>query len=110
MSSKASRDWNSGLTGTAAGRITDMRRAGASRSRMTESGPERIGRGTPKPVAERYLHCRLKVRCAGSELEPMRRIMGICQHCARYMSAVKPQAMSIGEWLQRRSASRSPSD
>lgn len=72
------------------------------RQQMTDYGPERIGRSQPKPMPLQYEHCRLRVRCDGVPLtEPMRRYVGLCQDCARYMGGVKPAWMSIAEWLDR---------
>jgi hypothetical protein len=70
------------------------------RQHMTDYGPERIGRSTPKPVRLVYQRCRLRVKCAGErDLEPLRRQAGICAECALHMRATKPASMSIGEWL-----------
>lgn len=103
MTRERSQEWKAGDYDRPAARIARMRRsASQSFSAMTSIGPERIGRSTPKPVSLRYSHCRLKVRCAGVELdEPMRRMVGVCKECTRYMNAKKPAGMSIGEWLLR---------
>lgn len=71
-----------------------------SRTQISQYGPEHIGRSQPKPVRLVHQRCRLKVRCDGTQdLEPLRRQMGICLHCARYMSATKPASQSIASWL-----------
>lgn len=79
-----------------------------TRQHMTDYGPERIGRSQPKPMPLQHEHCRLRVRCDGVPLaEPMRRYVGLCQDCARYMGGVKPATMSIAEWLETQNAGRS---
>ncbi len=61
-----------------------------SRSRNTEGmrhvtaeGTYEPMRTTPTPIEERYARCIIKLACEGAELEPLRRVAGVCAPCMR---------------------------